>query len=67
MTYTLFPISSCEKFRVFHLEMKSSMLAGKVSIPAQRAIEKRPTVTSTHLSLTTERGPSVQNSPIVKD
>ena len=67
MTYTLFAISSCEKFRVFHLEMKSSMLAVKVSIFAQQAIKKRPTVASTHLSLTTERGPSVQDSPIVKD
>ena len=32
MRYTLFVISSCENVKVFHLEMKSSMLAVKVSV-----------------------------------
>lgn len=68
MVYTLFAISFCEKFKVFHLEMKSSIFAVKVSIFAQQAaIKKRQTVASTHLSLTAECGPAVQDSPIVED
>ena len=60
-------ISSCEKFKVFHLEIKSSMLAVKVSILAQQGTDKRRTVASAHLPITAECGPSVQDSPIVKN